>query len=199
MRLRASMIDKIAANAQNNSSYKVRFGKALSMAQAQVSGQLYDFAVGQVKLKGKKFVRDFRFIDFAAGAMITDDIAHLFDDNMDALWVHSRIMHDFRAKDLMAPKKLKPSLMEFHFLAIEKHGDDLEAYPFVCTDYDGQAALLFSPYGPGQPVQRKISSDFWNLMLENPFNLFDYDSSARLDGVDVHFGYRSNKFYYEDL
>ncbi len=199
MRLRASMIDKIAVNASQNTDYKVEFGKVISLAEARVSGQLYDFSVGQVKLKGKKFVRDFRLIDFAAGAMITDDIAQLFDDNMDALWVHSRIMHDFHAKDLMAAKKLKTSLMEFHFVAIEKYGDDIEAYPFVCTDYNGQASLLFSPYGPSQPIQRKISSDFWHVMLENPFNLFDYDGSADLDGVNVHYGYRSNKFYYEDM
>ena len=198
MRLQPSILSRITKSISERPDYKIQFGKEVSRSEDVVVGQLYDFAIGQVKLKGKKFTRDFRLMDFAAGAMITDDIATLFDNNMDALWVNARIMHDFKAQDLAASKKLKISLMEFHFLAIERCGDELEAFPFVVSDYNGQSSLIFSPYGPSQAIQRKISSDFWHLMLENPANLFDYDSSADLDGVSVHFGRRSNQFYYED-
>ena len=199
MRLQSSIRENIISNVSMNPNYKVQFGKVISLEETVVPGQLYDFKGGQVQLKGKHFVRDFSLMQNAAGALLTDDIAKLFDDNMDALWVHSRIMHDFKSSSVAPKKQLKTSLKEFHFLAVERYGDQVEAFPFVCTDYNGCAALIFSPYGPSQAIQRKISSDFWHIMLANPKNLFDYDATVELDGVEVHFGCRSDQFYYEDV
>ncbi len=198
MRLQSSIRDNVTRSVPVSENYKVQFGKVLSLEETAVGGQLYDFKGGQVKLKGRHFVRDFSLMKNAEGALLTDDIAGLFDDNMDALWVRSRIMHDFKTAPVPVEKQLKTALSEFHFIAIERYGDEVDAFPFVCSDYNGCAALIFSPYGPSQAIQRKISSDFWYVMLENPENLFDYDAVANLDGLSVHFGCRNNKFYYED-
>lgn len=101
----------------------------------------------------------------------------------EALWVRARIGRVF---GIAPPSPLgKRCLLDAAFLAVAhpRRGPFLEAYPFVCTDSDGEepvdyewfdttVGLAFPRTNPPEPTtRRRIADAFWGLLLSAPDDL----------------------------
>lgn len=128
-----------------------------------------------------------------------DRFERLVGDNLsqeyETLWVRARIGQVF---GLAPPSPLgKRCLLDAAFLAVRhlRRGPFVEAYPFVCTDSDGEepveyewfdttTGLAFGPPGrPGPATRVRIAEAFWELLLKDPDDLATFG-----DYYESHFG-----------
>ena len=79
------------------------------------------------------------------------------------------------------------SLLDVGFVAVATGNAGL---PFICTDYYGRTALMFSPDGPAKDMQAKIAAAFWALLLASPDDVEDFEATVFHLGAGVwmHFG-----------
>jgi hypothetical protein len=62
-------------------------------------------------------------------------------------------------------------------------------YPFICTDHYGRSALMFSDEGPAEAMRRSIASAFWELLLQVPEDLADFEHRVYHSGAGVWLAY----------
>lgn len=64
-----------------------------------------------------------------------------------------------------------------------------EGVPFECSDYYGRTGLTIAPHESDEPSKARIADAFWNVLLENPDDLADFETRVFHPGAGVWLRY----------
>jgi hypothetical protein len=152
---------------------RIEFGTLQDVCGKAVVHGGYTFVPAEVKLAGNGFSHGFHLRD-AVGAPPPAILANPIEAQYDAAWVRARL----------------PRV--FGFIP----GDsDVEK-----TDYYGRTGLMFSPEGPDTETQTKIANTFWSLLLQNPSDLSDFESTVFHPGACIwmHYSCKNGELEYSE-
>jgi hypothetical protein len=162
----------------------VRHGALLRVFGDPVRRGGYVFMLAEVELDGGSFTPDFPLRDHAGDpppASLLAAVEHGFD----AAWVRARIPRVFGINPPTA--EVEKALIEIGVVAAVEGGET--CYPFVCSDYYGKSALLFSGEGPSAAAKQAIASAFWGVLLADPDDLADFEGRVYHIGAFVWLRY----------
>jgi hypothetical protein len=133
----------------------------------------FRFVPAVVRLIGNGFAHDYRLADHV-GAHAPGVLWVPLHGQFEAAWVRARIPRVFGFDP--EPAEVEKALLDLGFVAIPEGTD--AGYPFWCSDHYGRVALLFSPEGPDRWLQARIAAAFWDLLLEEPEDLADFEEDV---------------------
>jgi hypothetical protein len=120
------------------------------------------------------------------------------DKGYDVSWVRARLPHAFGISPEQSENE--KTMLEANFVAVEEGRD--EGIAFTCCDYYGKTSLLFSPDEQDQALIARVASTFWDVLLEEPNVLADFEATVAHMGapLTLNFGCRMGEpFYFESL
>ena len=160
---------------------KVQFGQLHQVVGVAARHGRYVFTSAIVELDGSSFSSEHPLAEFVPGRLPAA-LAEAAAGGFDVAWVWGRVSRVFRFAPV--PSETEKTLLEQGFVATT--ADLATAYPFVCTDYYGRTALMFSANGPPADVRRSIAQDFWGLLLADPSELSDFGHKVYHPGTGVY-------------
>ncbi|REK18696.1 MAG: hypothetical protein DWQ37_03950 [Planctomycetota bacterium] len=155
----------------------------------------FRFVAADVELAGSSFSSDFYLRDLARNRLPAI-LLRAIEGGYDAAWVRARIPHTFQVSP--PPARIEKSLLDSGFVAVTI--DASLAFPFVCTDYYGKSALMFSGEGPDRVTKQAIADAFWGILLRKPDDLTDFEQRVFHPGACVWltFGCEAGRVYCEE-
>jgi hypothetical protein len=144
----------------------------------------FTFMPANVALEGTMFGFDHHLADHVASP-VPPSLRVPLAGGFDAAWVRARIPCCFGVTP--EPAGAEKALLYVGFAAVT--ADTAVCYPFVCTDYYGRSALMFSDAGPDPDVKRSIAEAFWGLLARDPDDLADFSTRVFHPGAGVWLDY----------
>jgi hypothetical protein len=163
---------------------RIEFGTLQDVCGKAVVHGGYTFVPAEVKLAGNGFSHGFHLRD-AVGAPPPAILANPIEAQYDAAWVRARLPRVFGF--IPGDSDVEKTLLYVGFVAVPLESQT--GFPFICTDYYGRTGLMFSPEGPDTETQTKIANTFWSLLLQNPSDLSDFESTVFHPGACIWMHY----------
>jgi hypothetical protein len=175
------------------SGIRVEFGTLQTVFGRPATSGNFTFVPALVQLNGNGFSTDFHLSE-TAGERPPAVLARPIERKYDAAWVRARLPQVFGF--IPDVSEVEKSLLDVGFVAVP--AGNKVGFPFVCSDYYGQAGLLFSPEGPDRETQATIAAAFWSLLLQAPEDLADFEASVYHAGAGVwmHFACNAGELLY---
>jgi hypothetical protein len=140
----------------------------------------FAFSPADVSLNGRSFSISMYLIEFAPRP--PPPVLRLaLPNSFDAAWVYARLPLIFGLEP--SPSEGEKSLLWQGFVAIPE--GERVGYAFVCNDYYGRTGLVFSDEGPEEPIRRAIAAAFWDVMLQSPDEVQDFEQRVYHPGAGV--------------
>ncbi len=161
---------------------KIRFGTLDTPLGRKASRDGFVFLACVGDSLGTTFEREWKLESYLQDKATPHVLKHLLREGSDAAWVRARLPRVFGYA--VTDPEVEKTLFWETFVAVR--GED--AVMFTCADYYGRTGLSFA-----EKLEREtktaIAGAFWDLLLEDPEELADYELRTFHLGVGVWLDY----------
>lgn len=167
---------------------KIRHGQFHDLSGPPIRFNDITFIPAVVTLNGMGFDSVYELADCVAG--VPAATLTIVRPGNDAPWVLGRLMRLFHVQPIPVDDRGEKTCHCESFLAVLHQFGNM-GIPFECSDYYGKTGLTFSSEDPpDDAVQVLIADAFWKLLLSDPADLTDYESTMYHSGagVTIRFG-----------
>jgi hypothetical protein len=157
---------------------EVRHGTLLNVHGRPARSDGYIFMPAHVRLDGESCSLDHRLRDHRK-AQETPVLRVPIARGFDSAWVRARIPTAFGFTP--EPAEVEKSLIHLGFAAVDEGA--AVCYPFHCIDHYGRSGLEFSDDGPEESIKRSIAEAFWDVLIQDPDDLTDFEERVYHPGA----------------